>query len=699
MFLDRQEEKDLTNMKELEDFITNPENAVLVYPLLITVSGLPQTGKTTSLQKAFDLMSAEETRFSHHEIVASGFGMNKPIMTLNVRRDTSFLFGLQSGLNYNHKKASFVHQNTEGLTIKCLPLKQYLTRILRYLQNRQNKTNIVSNMSKDRTVISEQDTPHALDDRSKGTTTTSELDNQGIQASDIGPPTEGPYEKSTHELEQMLFHGVGFVNIWDTVVDKTIRPFLETFGSFYTRSVLWLFVDLERDLPDIHLPPEVIEVDSKAFKWRSRIEYLLRQCQMCKHSQYKKAAKDRVCTIFATYSSSKTPHPKLSAEKLQHECEEAARQMGVDHLIDFDIMLVDKDKKKAKPLRDRLRLCLEQVEAKSVTLSWILLRGSFTQHKGFFIKYSDLQIIAKECGLQNKGEHSLDEFLKFYGSFGSIFDVRQVNDSSEYVIIKPIEFLSKVDKFLKDVEHKNGIISTDSSSDEYVMLEIMASVSIAVKLPNPDMGNRYFFRSIRKGKRKTFIAQGRVQFVLSMASPRINQNAEIVKLLLIALAPNVEFDLNTEWPNSVCIITTVSGTVMKIFLSFQGDVMEIHLQEEEECLVNTDPLVEKIVKAFEDMIFQKKHLTDIRYHFAIRCEQDQYGNTITYNAYHKRHVLPSTMCDKCLAAQKDRKIIDSWNRALKKVSCKTVLIEYICYLYNILFILAPNCSQSKAQWW
>ena len=654
-------------MKELEDFITNPENSVLVYPLLITVSGLTQTGKTNFLQKAFDLLSAEETKFSHHEIVASGFGMNKPIMTLNVRRDTSFLFGLQSGLKYNHKKASFVHQNTEGLTIKYFALEQYLSRVLRYLQNRQNKTNIVSNISKNRTVISEQDNPHVLDDKSKGTTTTSE-------ASDFGPPTEGPYEKSTHELEQMLFHGVGFVNIWDTVVDKTIRPFLETFGSFYTRSVLWLFVDLERDLPDIHLPPEVIEVDSKAFKWRSRIEYLLRQCQMCKHSHYKKAAKDKVCTIFATYSSSKTPHPEPSAEKLQHECEEAARQMGVDHLIDFDIILVDKDKKKAKPLRDRLRLCLEQVEAKSVPLSWILLRGSFTQHKDFCIKYSDLQKIAKECGLQNEGEHSLDEFLKFYGSFGSIFDVRQVNNSSEYVIIKPIKFLSSINKFLRNVKHENGIISTNSSSDEYAMLEIMASVSIAVKLPNLDMENRYFFRSIRKGKRKTFIAQGRVQFVLSMASPRINQNAEIIKLLLIALAPNVEFDPNTEWPNSVCIITTVSGAVIEIFLSFQGDVIEIHLQVKEECLVNTDQLVEKIVKAFEDMIFQKKHLTDIRYHFAIRCEQDEYGNTITYNAYHKRHVLPTKMCDKCSATQKDRKIIHSWNRALEKVSCKTVLI-------------------------
>ena len=64
-------------MKELEDFITNPENSVLVYPLLITVSGLTQTGKTNFLQKAFDLLSAEETKFSHHEIVASGFGMKQ----------------------------------------------------------------------------------------------------------------------------------------------------------------------------------------------------------------------------------------------------------------------------------------------------------------------------------------------------------------------------------------------------------------------------------------------------------------------------------------------------------------------------------------------------------------------------------------------------------------------------------------------
>ena len=84
-----------------------------------------------------------------------------------------------------------------------------------------------------------------------------------------------------------------------------------------------------------------------------------------------------------------------------------------------------------------------------------------------------------------------------------------------------------------------------------------------------------------------------------------------------------------------------------------------------------DSLVETVVSKFQLMIDEKKHLTEIRYHFAIQCEQDRhkYKHTTPLNPYHKRHVLPNeALCHKCLVEMKSGRLLNSWNKALSKVS-------------------------------
>ena len=49
-------------------------------------------------------------------------------------------------------------------------------------------------------------------------------------------------------------------------------------------------------------------------------------------------------------------------------------------------------------------------------------------------------------------DKSLKKFCKFYMSFGSVFDLSLINPKYQYVIVKPIHFLKKLDTLLKPDE-------------------------------------------------------------------------------------------------------------------------------------------------------------------------------------------------------------------------------------------------------
>ena len=89
--------------------------------------------------------------------------------------------------------------------------------------------------------------------------------------------------------EESLKSGIGVMNIWDIGVNRKIIPFLFQFSGHYSLNYMWLFVDLDRDLPNLHLPPYVH--DPLVMKWRSRVQYLFRSCHLSKGNNKKKFVK------------------------------------------------------------------------------------------------------------------------------------------------------------------------------------------------------------------------------------------------------------------------------------------------------------------------------------------------------------------------------------------------------------------------
>ena len=599
---------------------------VPVYPLLVTVTGMSKTKKTDSLEKSFQVKSAEQNaQLSHHEFVISIFPSTE---IFPVARDKSFLHGIQSGLKYCLKNVSIT-----GLHSAANPNSSSVKEVAKFITCDESKTFDQGETLQNRSISKEQ----------------------ASKNSDI-----------------LLTHGIGFLNMWDTSLNnKTIRSILEFFGGCFTRSNLWLFVDLDDDIDALNLPPGGTEIDSKAaLGFRSQLVYLLRQCQLCNESMYQDDT-HKVCTIFATYKSGDSPSlidPHKKKNDLQDELEEAARQMGVDELIDFKIVLVDKTAESSRDMKSKLGKALNRIMPKRIPLSWLYLRHNLARCNELCIERTKLESMSVKCGLPQCEEFGLQEFLDFFTSFGSILDMKKFDP--KYIIIKPYEFLRCCDKILT-VNHPLGVIDINEQTAEHKLcIFLMMSIGMGTKIRlTPNM---CYFPTIRTGERRRTIGKFAIQFVTSMSSPAMQKPVSVIEALQEHL-PNAEIhpEQTQDTANTAVVSTRQDGpdqTPLNIFLSFQGSVVEIALYERNEPATDDATLdaVRKIVKAFHAV--SKKKSSKVKYHFAVRCQQYD-DDSIDNYPYHKRHVLPRTkFCEQCLdSGITSDTFIQAWIKALTKV--------------------------------
>ena len=160
----------------------------------------------------------------------------------------------------------------------------------------------------------------------------------------------------------------GLMNIWDLGVNRTVMPFLYRFCGHISRNYMLLFHYLDRDIDYLHEPPSVH--DPLVMNWRSHIQYLFRSCQLSKGNKMKFP-----CKMFATYSKNNedenvdgVDEAKMSPESLRvwlstlrRVCGIVAKQMGVEDLVDIDIIPIDMESNEDEQLlKDHCRNCLNR---------------------------------------------------------------------------------------------------------------------------------------------------------------------------------------------------------------------------------------------------------------------------------------------------------------------------------------------------
>lgn len=179
------------------------------------------------------------------------------------------------------------------------------------------------------------------------------------------------------------------------------------------------------------------------------------------------------------------------------------------------------------------------------------------------------------------------------------------------------------------------------------------------------MENKYFIPTIRTGERGKEVTKGSVQFVLSMSSPHLEKIGAILMALKKQM-PLLEIQADENYSNAVVIMINEERCQLSFTLTFKGDVIEVSCNEQ--CYTdNLQSAVEKIVKAFHDMVQKRIYRNNIRYHFAVPCQADK---SPFFNPHQKRHILPkSKFCQECKEHKiEETPLIKAWINELKKVT-------------------------------
>ena len=614
----------ISDTLQLQDFVTKNDVSLTVCPLLLTVSGLPKSGKTTYLGTAggMPIPTESTSAFTHHELVFSGFRRLKKIHKRNVDRYAGFQESILSAVKFHKCNVCLTNEFKHNSTFDDDELKGYAKQTADFLH-------------------------HRFDEHARKS-----------------------FDHKQIAFEDALEYGIGLVNVWDMAVEESTRSLLECFSVCFTKNYIWLFVSLERDVEKLHLPPEDVNKGTKCELWRPRIQYLLRTCLMSKRSKENMKV---CCKIFATYSQKKDCDEKNDDErreeltaKLRRECKNAARQMKVQQLVDFNIVVANLREPKISLKRSIKALFAQTEYQESIPISWLFLCGSFACHKKFYMTTEELKAKAVKCKIDIKDD--LPKFCKFFTSFGSIIDVTQIDSASKYVIVKPFEFLNHFNALCKrEQKVGKGFVDWNPKNTD-VMMDILDSVGFAVKLPAL---NKCFVQAFQVGEAITTCNPNAVQLTLGIDSPRINMQTEMLKDLL--KTDSLMVTKSSENTNSIFVESEGSSSKVFTQLTTQGNVIEISIcsipEQDSEAI---ESQCSKIIGIVEKIISKKSadFGFNLKYQFALRCEGDGFGPGIAFNAYRKQHILPNwNICSKCAMKSKNHlQIMEAWNKALDSVS-------------------------------
>ena len=633
----------------------------IVYPLLLTFGGLPQSGKSIMLEKMLckhehKHQSIPSTHsLSQYELIATGLRSSK-LQCIHVSQNHSLYYGMQSGFQYNFRM--------EGINPKFSPT--------------QNDSTFLDDLLKSH--------------------------------------VEAMYKffsvKHQPSISAALPRGVALINIWELSLSRTVLTFLECFRGHLDNNHMWLFLDLDRDLKNLHLPPNVYfqtesgqRQQSQTMIWRSRLQYLLRSSGL---SESLKSKRTRVCKLFAVYNGENS-QLKEQLESLRSECKNAAEHIGLCHLIDFDIIPINrKNPELRKDLTNMLKRLVDELQQTAIPISWIFLCSSLQQSHSIFINHREFEKKACECGIDLA---SLDKFLRFFTSFGILFDIKLIDSGSQYIIVNPPKFFGKLNNIFTQssssssatMVSKFGILSPQTANNIFgkegdTFLEVLVSVGLAAKIPKerffnhvggfklPQNEEDFFYISLARidppVKRCT---PGAVQLVSSMDSPAMNMQVAFTRELL-KLLPELVFVPSK--PANVTKFQVCIPEKSPICLEFvvQGDIVEINMEPNgNEADIYT--VCNKIVKAADHIAVKrsKRCENDSKYQFALICAQDR-NPYLSYNMHHRRHVLPNeTLCDMCWKGLNfNHEVHRAWNKELKKVG----ILVSCYYLIIITFLLA-----------
>ena len=654
----------LVTPKDLKDIITKPELKAKIKPVLISFSGLPDSGKSKAvdclrkkyvdrsvLQSIKSISEPKAEGIEFYEIVAASLSVVKNLIINEFTTESCFAPVILSAFKSFLPEGEVLHFDDPGKTLLSNisefgqpDLDEHLRFIYQYLSQ------------------------------------------QDFMITDSQQSDEE--KKKAKFLLKSLPEGIAIVNVWDITISESVRHFLATLQGHLYNHHMWLFLDLKRDLDSLEKPPEIGLNDSSLFmKWRPRLHYLLHSCKI---SEDKEKKRKRVCTIFATHKAQSKSELNEKAKILEEKVQPVAKQVGVSSLLEEKIETLNLDvQDDSQRLYQKFQRIISETPFEDIPIAWIFLLSRFYRFDWISIAREDLKVMAEKCGMNDE---SLREFCKFYMSFGSVFDLSLVNPNYQYVIVKPIGFLKKLGTLLKpneDILQKyptiaSGIVPYAACLDLFdghnlVYMDALTSLDLAVEvtkqnveLPDEQLNDKLFYYIPLTRAAKALITTPdpkSIHVITSIDTPHIFKQAAFTKYFLQLLS---QFKLFPSESRNQTIIKDPS-TGITVTLVSHGPAIRLHLSKPDEHVCSC------IIQAYE-MIAENARSQGItvKYKFIKICAESNLEDVRSIPSSHY-HILPDdklcTECNKTIT-EEDAKLLEAWNKALTKVS--NVKCDLLC---------------------
>ena len=463
------------------------------------------------------------------------------------------------------------------------------------------------------------------------------------------------------------------VNIWDLAIDRIIRHFLAAIQGHLYNHHMWLFIDLEEDLDNLDKPPE----NSDLMSWRPRLHYLLRSCKL---SEDKEKERRKVCTLFAEYNGSiKTEELHKKVKILEDKVQSVAKHIGVSALLEEKIEAInfEGDDNSHRLLYKMLQHTINQTPHKEIPISWVFLRSLFYHLDQDIITRVDLQKMAKSCGI----DADLNEFCKFYTSFGSIFDLSLVDPNYQFVILKPINFLKSLESLIfhpADATTKYGIVPEDKCRklfDGYMdhFMSALVSLGLAARITRLQLelsadefadNEDFYYVPIIRSENVSEVDQRAVHVLTSIDTPHIFKQVTVTKHLL-CLLPRAKLVLS-EYRNQTIIKDHSSDTTITLVSHSPATRLQLSKPDEHVCSC--------IVQAYEKIAEKARSQgITVEYKFVKICAESRLSDvqSIPSCCY---HILPDKkLCTECNETRRTEEVVEPtllevWNKSLTEVS-------------------------------
>ena len=487
--------------------------------------------------------------------------------------------------------------------------------------------------------------------------------------------------------------GLVEINIWDIRMSRSIYHFLPALWGHLDRSYLWLFLDLEsldHDDNTLHQLDSIPENESYKDKkdrelimsYHPSLYYFLRFIMLVKS---RKKDRENVCSLFVM-------HETENPDKINNAMgiiTDAAMQIDVKTQIKEPITPLQRKVNDVEVLKTELDSLVNKIlnSSEDIPLSFVFLRSLFYEHSRIYITKNELQSKGHELDMSNE---ELNDFCKFFMSSGSIIDVSQIDNTSPYVIVKPMKFLKELDKiFYPQCDSDSqitgyGLVTEEKAKDmfgeEYkFFMNVLVSVDLAVRLT----GNQINFEGTLLPCNQAYYYVPDVRVM----PPDLTCDPSALHLLMDINCPlrhlqilfvNAYFEYSTQ-PSALVLErnspvnvtnfkTKLSNSESEVDIRFRylGNTIEINFPK-------ADPLADKttcadIVRGCNEMMLNDRWMRT-PYTFAMMCSVEHKIVTDPNRLHHVCHILPhDAHCKSCELNGKANKFLDLWNQATDEVS-------------------------------